>query len=151
MRLTRAAEYALRSLRFLSSQEEERWFSIQEIAGAEDVPTQFLAKVMQRLTQAGFVQSACGKTGGYRMAKAPDGVTISDVVLAMEGPLSVNNCLLYPSECRFHKECKMHGVWKEMQDAMVAVMEKYSLADVTMEAHPHKSRKKPPKAKVTTA
>lgn len=131
MRLTRAAEYALRSLRFLASKDEERWFSIQEIAADEDVPTQFLAKVMQRLTQAGFVQSACGKTGGYRLAKPPTDVHIADVVLAMEGPLSVNNCLLYPQECRFQKGCKMHNVWKEMQDAMMAVMSKYSLADVS--------------------
>ncbi|NOZ02814.1 MAG: Rrf2 family transcriptional regulator [Deltaproteobacteria bacterium] len=131
MRLTRAAEYALRAARFLASRREEGWFSIQEIAADEDVPTQFLAKVMQRLTQAGLVQSACGKTGGYRLARPADEMTISDVVTAMEGPLSVNQCLLYPNECRFQKECKMHHVWQEMQDAMTAVMQKYSLADVT--------------------
>jgi len=131
MRLTRAAEYAFRALRFLCSQDEDRWFSIQEIAGSEDAPAQFVAKVMQRLTRAGIVNSSCGKTGGYRMAKPPDSVSIADVVEIMEGEMSLNYCLLHPDECRFVKECRMHPIWQEVQDAMIGVMTKYTLADIS--------------------
>ena len=131
MRLTRATEYAFRALRYLTSRTEGRWYSIQEIAEAEDMPIQFLAKVMQHLTQASLVHSACGKTGGYRLGRPPAQVRMADVVLAMEGPLTVNNCLMYPAECRFLKTCRVHGVWEELQKSMIAVLEKYTLVDLT--------------------
>lgn len=135
MRLTRAGEYAIRSLRFLASRPETRWFAIQEIAEAEEIPAQFLAKVMQRLAQSGLVQSACGKTGGYRLARPASEVTIADAVVAMEGPISLNTCLLYPRECRFVKECRMHPIWAEAQEAMLAVLKKHCLSEI-IEAAP---------------
>lgn len=134
MRLTKATEYAFRALRFLASHPEDRWHSIQEIAEAETMPIQFLAKVMQHLTQAGLVHSACGKTGGYRMGREPGTVTMSEVVQAMEGPLGLNACLVYPTECKRVKTCRVHFVWEELQNAMLAVMNKYTLADV-VETH----------------
>jgi len=130
MRLTRATEYAFRSMRYLASQKEERWYSIQEIAEAENMPIQFLAKVMQHLTQAGLVHSACGKTGGYRLGRPAVQLKMADVLLAMEGPLSINTCLMYPTECQFVQTCKIHNVWAELQGAILGVLEKYSIAEL---------------------
>jgi Rrf2 family protein len=141
MRLTRATEYAFRALRFLASRKEERWFSIQEIAEAEEMPLQFLAKVMQHLTQAGLVHSACGKTGGYRLGRAANQIRMADVLLAMEGPLTINTCLAYPGDCKFSKVCKVHGVWEELQAAMVAVLEKHTIAEVATVAIEIKPRR----------
>jgi Rrf2 family protein len=130
MRLTRATEYAYRALRFLASRKEERWFSIQEIAQAEEMPVQFLAKVMQHLTQAGLVHSACGKTGGYRLGRPAAQVKMADVFLAMEGPLSVNMCMMYPTDCKFVEHCKVHNVWQELQDAILNVMNRHTLEEI---------------------
>jgi Rrf2 family protein len=134
MRLTRAGEYALRAMRFLSSQTANRWFTIQEIANAEELPSQFLAKVMQHLTQAGLVLSACGKTGGYRLGKPATQITIGDVIVAMEGPLALNYCILCPEECRFVDDCRMHPIWEEVQNAILTVLRKYTMADVVQPA-----------------
>jgi len=143
MRLTRATEYAYRALRYLGKCQEARWYSIQEIAVAEDMPVQFLAKVMQHLTQAGLVQSACGKTGGYRLARPPEEIRMADVFLAMEGPLSVNACLMYPTECRFRQHCKVHHVWEELQEAILGVMGRHTLAEILPdEAYELPSRKR---------
>lgn len=132
--MTRAGEYALRSLRFLASQSEGRWFVVQEIAEGEDIPPQFLAKVMQRLTQTGLVHSSSGKTGGYRLARPAGDVSLAEVVVAMEGPLALNACLLYPNECRFSKECRLHSIWGEAQEAMLGVLKKYTLSHVVQKA-----------------
>ncbi len=141
MKFTRATEYAFRALRFLASQIEERWFSIQEIAKAEQVPVQFLSKVMQQLSQASIVQSTCGKSGGYRLSKPPDQIRMSDVVLAMEGPVTVNNCLAFPGECSFQNHCKMHPVWVELQEAIDSILSKY---DISMIVNSKKRGAKPP-------
>ncbi len=146
MRLTRATEYAFRSMRYLASQKEERWYSIQEIAEAENMPIQFLAKVMQHLTQAGLVHSACGKTGGYRLGKPAAQIMMADVLLAMEGPLNVNSCLMYPAECKFFDICKCHGVWEELQAAMMKVLQSHTIADVSYApvSQPPRARRKAP-------
>ena len=64
------------------------------------------------------------------MGREPGTVKMSEVVQAMEGPLGLNACLVYPSECKHVKTCKVHFVWEELQNAMLAVMDKYTLADV---------------------
>lgn len=130
MRLTHATEYAFRALRFLGSRPEDRWFSIQEIAETEDMPIQFLAKVMQHLTQAGMVQSACGKTGGYRLGLKPEEISMEQVVVAMEGPIVVNSCLIYPDDCSKVGTCRAHMVWEELQLAILGVLSKRTIADI---------------------
>ena len=88
MKITRATEYACRALRYLNTRIDDRCYSIQEIAEAEEVPVQFLAKVMQSLTQAGIVRSTCGKSGGYRIRRDPSEITLADVFTAVEGPFA---------------------------------------------------------------
>jgi Rrf2 family protein len=130
MKITRATEYACRALRFLNTQQDDRCYSIQEIAEAELVPVQFLAKVMQSLTQAGIVRSTCGKSGGYRIRKAPEEITLADVFVAVEGPMALNPCLDADNPCSLREKCNVHDVWLELQDSMLAVLRKYSVADV---------------------
>lgn len=130
MKITRATEYACRALRFLNTRHDDRCYSIQEIAEAELVPVQFLAKVMQSLTQAGIVRSICGKNGGYRIRKSPDKITLADIFAAVEGPMTLNPCLDEDTPCELMGVCRFHDVWQELQDTMLGVLRKYTVADV---------------------
>lgn len=130
MKITRATEYACRALRFLNTRDDDRCFSIQEIAEEEHVPVQFLAKVMQSLTQAGIVKSTCGKSGGYKLRRAAENISLAEVFMAVEGPVALNPCLDEDCECSLRCDCRVHDVWQELQDAIVAVLQKYNLEDV---------------------
>lgn len=130
MKITRATEYACRALRYLNTHTHDRCCSIQEIARAELVPVQFLAKVMQSLTQAGIVRSSCGKNGGYRIRKSPDDITLADVLVAVEGPVALNPCLEEDNPCELMENCHIHDVWQELQDTMLGVLKKHTVADV---------------------
>ncbi|HNU69403.1 MAG TPA: Rrf2 family transcriptional regulator [Myxococcota bacterium] len=130
MKITRATEYACRALRYLNTRIDDRCYSIQEIAEAEEVPVQFLAKVMQSLTQAGIVRSTCGKSGGYRIRRDPSEITLADVFTAVEGPFALNPCLDEDTPCSLREKCRVHDVWKELQDAMLEVLNKYTVNDV---------------------
>jgi Rrf2 family protein len=147
--LTKAGEYGIRAMRFLASHKEKNCFSIGEIASAEDIPIQFLAKLMQKLCHAGLVKSLCGKKGGYRIAKDPSKITLKDILFAMEGPVFLNECLAYPKICRFNPECKVHKVWKEAQEAMLGILSRYTLKDVLqngLHEEPKKASRKRQKA-----
>lgn len=130
MKITRATEYACRALRFLNTRTDDRCYSIQEIAEAEEVPAQFLAKVMQSLTQAGIVRSTCGKSGGYRIRRDPSEITLADVFTAVEGPFALNPCLDEDTPCSLRENCRVHDVWQELQDAMLDVLKRYTVMDV---------------------
>jgi Rrf2 family protein len=130
MKITRATEYACRALRFLNTQTDDRCYSIQEIALAEKVPVQFLAKVMQSLTQAGIVKSTCGKSGGYKLRRTSENISLADVFMAVEGPVALNPCLEDDCECSLRCDCHVHDVWQELQDAIMKVLQKYNLEDV---------------------
>lgn len=134
MRFTRATEYALRSVRYLATSNKECWHSIQEISEAEEVPLPFLAKVMQRLAQAGIALSACGKTGGYKLSRPASQINLAEVVLAIEGHLAITSCLGRSARCRFMKVCRSHKIWEELQKAILDVLNRYTIDDIVLPA-----------------
>jgi len=148
MKLTRAAEYGFRAMRYLANQPGGEWASTQEIAAAEDVPPQFLAKVIQHLVQARLLESSFGKNGGHRLARPADHIVVSEVLEAIEGPLMLNTCLHNPKHCGFSGSCMIHPVWVELQDAMREVMQRHTLKELAqpeayLENHPKAALRRP--------
>jgi Rrf2 family protein len=120
MHISRKSDYALRALAYIAGQKPEKKSSISEIAEAEAIPRDFLAKILKELTRAGILKSFQGVTGGYQMAKARESVTFLDVVEAMEGPLQVNLCAGAESDCgcsRFDG-CTMKTFWDDVQASL---------------------------------
>jgi len=89
MRLTRAADYAVRGMLYLASVNGRRRVLINEIAKAESVPTSFLAKIFQQLRKAGLVASHRGTKGGFRLRLSPKYIRLRDIIEAAQGPVTV--------------------------------------------------------------
>lgn len=122
MHISRKSDYALRALAYIAGQKAEKKSSISEIAEAESIPRDFLAKILKELTRAGILKSFQGVTGGYQMAKPRESVTFLDVVEAMEGPLQVNLCAGAVSEsdcgCSRFETCTMKTFWDDVQASL---------------------------------
>jgi Rrf2 family protein len=58
---------------------------IREIADAQGIPRQYLTQILLRLKAAGLVQSARGSIGGYQLARSPEGITVAEVLVAIDG------------------------------------------------------------------
>ena len=89
MRLTRAADYAVRGMLYLASGNDRRRVLINEIAKAESVPPSFLAKIFQQLRKAGLVASHRGTKGGFRLRLSPKYIRLRDIIEAAQGPVTV--------------------------------------------------------------
>jgi Rrf2 family protein len=87
LRLTRAGEYAVRSVLYLASQGQGVVCNRKKIANAMDIPTQFLAKIAQQLAHAGLIEIVQGSKGGLRLVKSPEKVSLLDVVEAVIGEI----------------------------------------------------------------
>lgn len=128
VRLTRAGEYAIRGMLYLSKQSGDRLTLISEIAAAQEVSASFLAKVFQNLTKAGLVHSQRGAAGGVSLGRPADRISLKDIIEAIEGPFALNECLLPEDPCRNRDDCPLSAVWGRAQEKMVEV-----LADVTLD------------------
>ncbi len=106
--------------------------SLRDIGVEQDIPESFLAKIFQNLVHAGLVASQRGAHGGFSLSRPPAEVTIREVIEAVDGPISLNGCVLWPEDCRRSGDCRMHEVWALAQERMMDVLGGVSLAELAV-------------------
>jgi Rrf2 family protein len=118
MRLTRAGEYAVRTVLYLANKDRHQVVGRLEIAKEMDIPAQFLSKIMQQLSRAGLLEIVQGSKGGMRLRVLPDEVSLLDVVEAVEGEIFLNDCIMSPASCRRSPQCSVHKVWEHARNQL---------------------------------
>jgi len=111
MRLTRAAEYAIRCMVYLAGQGPGVLTGRKEIALQADIPPHFLAKIAQDLARAGLIEIRQGALGGFVLLKDPAEVNLLEVVETMIGEIYLNDCVARPASCDITNACAVHKVW----------------------------------------
>ncbi len=125
MRLTRYTDYALRVLLYLGAQ-PDRICSIAEIARAYGISQNHLMKVAHDLGKAGYVEGVRGRSGGIRLAKPADRISVGAVVRRTEEGFDLADC----GSCVISPACGLSGVLSEALTAFMAVLDRYTLADL---------------------
>jgi len=113
MRLTRAGEYAVRCILYLAKAGKGIQVSKNEIAAKTDTPPQFLAKIAQQLSRAGLIEILQGANGGYRLLLDPEKISLLEVIEAIIGKISLNDCVSRPDSCPSSATCTVHRVWNK--------------------------------------
>lgn len=125
MRLTRYTDYAMRVLLYLARDPQELR-SISDISKAYDISQNHLMKVVSDLVGAGYLQSARGRNGGVRLARPAEQINIGALVRHTEDGFDLVGC----GSCIIAPACGLTSVLDEAVQAFMAVLDKYSLADV---------------------
>ncbi len=113
MRLTRAGEYAIRCMVYLAFKGQGVLVARQEVAVQVDIPTSFLAKIVQDLGRAHLIEIRQGPKGGYVLIKDPARITLLEVVEVMIGKIQLNDCVGRPETCAASTHCRVHRVWED--------------------------------------
>lgn len=87
MKLTRASSYAIHALVYMALQKHNRPMASHHIAHARGIPERFLLKVLKPLVSGRVLMSIKGPNGGYRLAKAPNEITLLDILESVDGPI----------------------------------------------------------------
>jgi Rrf2 family protein len=87
MRVSAKSDYALRALIELASRKDGAPVSAEELGRVQEIPHGFLQAILADLRRSGVVISQRGQSGGWRMARDPDTVSVADVIRAVDGPL----------------------------------------------------------------
>ncbi|MEE4254669.1 MAG: Rrf2 family transcriptional regulator [Desulfuromusa sp.] len=130
MVITRATEYAVRTVLYLAQQPKNDIVLKKDICRTQQVTPAFLTKILQPLIKMGIVSSQRGVGGGFLLARDPSEITILDILQAEEGLLKLNHCLVDTDFCHRDGYCSAHEVWQEAQQKMAEILQKKSIADL---------------------
>lgn len=129
--ITRATEYACLTMMYLAKQPLGKICFTADIAEAEHIPTSFLVKVVPRLVKAGFVHSRRGSSGGLELARAPETITLRQLVEVMEGEIATNVCTADSQAYQFFRSgCSLKGAFKTAQQKYLDALDGISLAQL---------------------
>lgn len=134
MRLTRAAEYAIRCVLYLARQGQGVLASRQEIARQADIPAHFLAKIAQDLARAGLIEIRQGAKGGFVLSKDPAAISLLEVVETMIGEIQLNDCIGRASGCKSSYHCAVHRVWLAARNQLRGTLRQVSFEQLSGDA-----------------
>jgi Rrf2 family nitric oxide-sensitive transcriptional repressor len=129
LQLTRYTDYSLRVLIYLAL-EPERLVTIEEIARSYDISRAHLMKVVHQLGLRGYVETLRGRRGGLRLARPPQTIGVGAVVRESEESLALVECFEAGSDCAIEPACGLRGALHEALEAFLAVLDRYTLADL---------------------
>lgn len=132
MRLTMYTDYTLRVMMYLAVKyREEGVATIDEMARSYDISRNHLMKIVNELSQTGFVETLRGRTGGVRLARPPADISIGDVVRMAEKDFAVVAChdSGTPHNCTIFQACNLKRGLARAVDAFMRELDQMTLAD----------------------
>ncbi|WGI27173.1 Rrf2 family transcriptional regulator [Halomonas alkaliantarctica] len=135
MHLTRFTDYSLRVLIFLAVKGEER-STINEIAETFDISRNHLMKVVQELSQKNYVTAIRGKNGGLLLTRDPETIVLGKLVREMEHGMELVECFHSDNACIITPSCRLQPILNEALTAFLAVLDRYTLADILSHRYP---------------
>jgi Rrf2 family protein len=132
MQVSQKCQYTLRALFELAKRQGQEPVTAAEIADAQAIPSRFLELILQDLRGNGMVDSRRGSQGGYVLTKAPQTITVGDIIRAVDGSLEPVKCVVGRTDvhCRLKNRCAFMGVWQRAQKAMEEVYDNTSLQNL---------------------
>lgn len=140
MHLTLHADYALRVLVYLATR-PGKVVSTLEVSEAYGISKNHLVRVVQTLAQHGFLEVRPGRSGGIALAREPGDINVGKVLRASEPDYCLVECFdREKNTCPIAPACSLKGMLYEAREAFLAVLDKYTVADVLSRSRPELSR-----------
>jgi Rrf2 family cysteine metabolism transcriptional repressor len=135
MWVSRRTDYATRALLALAL-DEGGPMKLEELARRTGAPQSVLEQVMPVMRSAGIVRSERGPSGGYRLNKAPEEITLERVVRLFEGQLAPIGYATRHSPDAAPKFVanSLRPTWSEVRDATIEILERTTFADLAKQA-----------------
>lgn len=133
MRITSSVEYATRLMTALAREHAGASVSAEKLAGADNIPADYVSQLLVKLRRAGLVESRRGSSGGYVLAKAPAAIKLGDIVRAVDGEVFEDVCGKYEKgekDCHHQGGCSISPVWKRLGVLVTQYFDGVTLADI---------------------
>jgi Rrf2 family protein len=126
----KVSDYAVRAVFDIARNSDAGRRKAHEIAASMEIPDRYLSQILAHLVSEGLLNAVAGPDGGYSLARAPETITLLDVVETAEGPILLDQCVLRGGPCEWDVVCPVHIPWSRAQKALMAELSKTTFADL---------------------
>lgn len=130
MKISTKGRYALRVMIDIAINSNGKYISLKDIAERQEISNKYLERIISLLNKAGYLETARGYTGGYKLAKQPKEYLVGDILRATEGDLTPIYCLTEEGECNRQNNCKTYSFWKGLDDVINEYIDSKTLEDL---------------------
>jgi len=134
MKLSTRGRYGIHAMYDLAEYGQVTPQSIKAIAERQAVPEAYLEQLIGGLRKAGLVKSIRGATGGYLLSRGPEQITVGEVLRALEGDLTLADCLAEEDACAKACLCPTRLVWQKLSDGLNQIADGITLQDMLNDA-----------------
>lgn len=136
MKISTKGRYALRLMLDLAMDTSGEPVRIKDVAERQEISVKYLEQIVSILAKAGYVRSIRGPQGGYRLSREPEDYTVGMILRLTEGSLTPVECAeAKPGACSREDTCVTRKLWKELDEAIRSVVDKYTLEDLVQWQH----------------
>jgi Rrf2 family protein len=126
--LTRKGKYGLKAMIALAKEHGGGPVLIGDLAEQEAIPKKFLENILLALKHRGLVHSRKGPGGGYQLGRAPNEISVGDIVRALDGPLALVSCVSQTAyapceECVTEKDCAVRRIFQQVRDQTARILD----------------------------
>ncbi len=140
MIFSRSAEYAIRAFACLAEAEPGSFVMAKEIAERAELPSHFLAKILQQMARKNYLRSNKGPSGGFALVQPAEKVSLMDIVTAVDGTADFDR---HPFQSAGKRNGNPpHDGWRVLRSSIVNYLEHTSVADVAGNGSIRRARKK---------
>ena len=128
MMISSRGRYALRVMLDMAKQHSTQNISVRDLAARQNISRKYLESIMNMLCKSELVESATGKTGGYKLRRAPEEYTVGEILQAVEGDLEPIACLTEGSKkCEGAGSCYILPFWQGLKEHIDGYVNSYTL------------------------
>jgi len=131
LKLTKKADYGLIALKHLAVNSGDVSASAKAIAECYGIPLPLLAKILQKLTKLGMLQSVAGTNGGYRLARSAKSITALEVIRALDGPIILTSCFTPHGECDQSERCNVREPLRKIHEGILQLLNTITISDMS--------------------
>ena len=129
LKLSKLADYATVLMTAIAA-DPARVHNGHELAVRTHVPAPTVAKLLKTLARGGLLESLRGAHGGYRLTRAPEKLSVAEVIRALEGPIAVTQCSTHGGGCGIESHCATRANWRLINAAIREALEAVTLAQM---------------------
>lgn len=120
----------MRATLYVSSRDDDEYVPIRVISGDLGISAHFLTKILQQLTRAGIMKSFKGPRGGVALARPASGISLMEIIEAIDGPELFSECMLGLPGCGERKPCPLHERWAEERARLSRLFSETTLDEI---------------------
>ncbi len=136
MKLSTKSRYGLKAILDIALYANDGTVSISEISDRTKISVNYLEQLIPKLRKSGLVSSTRGACGGYKLAKSPDDISIGDILRALEGDLTLVNCVNDESKgnCESASLCVTKFVWQKVNASINETVDNMMLCELVAQS-----------------